>query len=154
MSMYTQNSAYPFTGSDSIMDDTVQSHIENSNVDEKPSFVLHGIQEKNKAAILLVKHKRRPESGKPADTQSRIFGDGVDNTKPTQRAPKKNEPLSNIFPGNNEFKLAKPAPSNMGSIIAGDAPDSLPKSKPAMAGTGNRRNVTSFKLGGSPMDPK
>ena len=57
-------------------------------------------------------------------------------------------------PGNNEFKLAKPAPSNMGSIIAGDAPDSLPKSKPAMAGTGNRRNVTSFKLGGSPMDPK
>ena len=131
----------------------MQSHIENSDVGEKPSFVLHGIQEKSKAAILLVKHKRRPDSGKPADTQSRIFGDGVDNAKPTDRMPK-NKPLSNIFPGNNEVKLAKPAPSNMGSIIAGDAPDSLPKSKPAMGGTGNRRNVTSFKLGASPMDQK
>ncbi|KAI1287117.1 hypothetical protein HDE_10450 [Halotydeus destructor] len=139
--------SYPF--SRSLMDDTMETTVRESNLPEpkEPAkFVLDGLgPEPSKAAINLVKHKRRI-GGVVPNTQNRIFG--RENMPPEQQLPvtqveAKQAPVPDVI---DTAKIIRPTSRNP---MFDQGQDMSRPSK--MATTQNRRNDSHFRLGQSPM---
>jgi len=77
MSTFTNTTPYPFQTSYLEESSVSNGDAENRAQDAKDrsEFILHGTQSDSKAAILLVKHKRRGAENHYTNTQTRIFGE-------------------------------------------------------------------------------
>lgn len=141
------HATFPFSAS--FMDDTIQTTVDENK--DRSDFVLHGIQQQQKAGILRVQHRRHIQApGQNSDTKDRIFGgNSIENLQTTGDNANKDQKQEKPEEQAATAATRKPPVKSRNPLL--DDSDDRPKHQPAKAATHNRRNISQFKIGGSPM---